>query len=95
MRFINKSIINLGDSMFKFSASLRKIIYATNAIESLNSALRKLSKNRSVFPSEKALLKATYLATERITRAWTKPLHGWTEAVAELQILFPNRFGID
>ena len=49
--------------MFKFSAEVRKVIYTTNAIESLNSSLRRLNSQRSVFPSDTALLKALYLAT--------------------------------
>lgn len=49
--------------IFKFSATVRKVIYTTNAIESLNSTYRKLNRQRSVFPSDTALLKALYLAT--------------------------------
>ena len=49
--------------IFKFSATVRKVIYTTNAIESLNSTYRKLNRQRSVFPSDNALLKALYLAT--------------------------------
>ena len=49
--------------IFKFSATVRKVIYTTNAIESLNSTYRKLNRQRSVFPSDTPLLKALYLAT--------------------------------
>ena len=54
--------------IFKFSKDVRKIIYTTNAIESLNSSYRKLNRQRSVFPSDKALLKALYLATFEATK---------------------------
>ena len=64
--------------IFKFSADVRKVIYTTNAIESLNSGYRRLNKQRSVFPSDTALLKALYLATHEITKKWTMPLRNWT-----------------
>ena len=57
--------------IFKFSADVRKVIYTTNAIESLNSGYRRLNKQRSVFPSDTALLKALYLATHEITKKWS------------------------
>lgn len=57
--------------IFKFSATVRKVIYTTNAIESLNSTYRKLNRQRSVFPSDTALLKALYLATFEATKKWT------------------------
>ena len=63
--------------MFKFSAEVRKVIYTTNAIESLNSAYRRLNRQRSVFPSASALLKALYLATYEVTKKWTIPLRNW------------------
>lgn len=59
--------------IFKFSKDVRKIIYTTNAIESLNSSYRKLNRQRSVFPSDQALLKALYLATFEATKKWTQP----------------------
>ena len=57
--------------IFKFSSDVRKVIYTTNAIESLNSTYRKLNRQRSVFPSDTALLKALYLATFEATKKWT------------------------
>ena len=61
--------------IFKFSSDVRKVIYTTNAIESLNSGYRRLNKQRSVFPSDTALLKALYLATHEIAKKWC-PLPG-------------------
>lgn len=57
--------------IFKFSTTVRKVIYTTNAIESLNSTYRKLNRQRSVFPRDTALLKALYLATFEATKKWT------------------------
>lgn len=63
--------------IFKFSSNVRKIIYTTNAIESLNSTIRRLNRQRSIFPSDTALLKALYLSTFEATKKWTRPLRGW------------------
>ena len=60
--------------IFKFSSNVRKIIYTTNAIESLNSTIRRLNRQRSVFPSDTALLKTLYLSTFEATKKWTMPL---------------------
>lgn len=77
--------------IFKFSADVRKVIYTTNAIESLNSGYRRLNKQRSVFPSDTALLKALYLATHEIAKKWTMPLRNWGRVLGELEIMYPNR----
>ena len=69
--------------IFKFSADVRKVIYTTNAIESLNSGYRRLNKQRSVFPSDTALLKALYLATHEIAKKWTMPLRNWGIVLGE------------
>ena len=77
--------------MFKFSLAVRKVIYTTNAIESLNSGYRRLNRNRSVFPSAASLLKALYLATAELTRKWTLPLRNWGQVYNELVIMYPDR----
>lgn len=77
--------------IFKFSAEVRKVIYTTNAIESLNSGYRRLNKQRSVFPSDTALLKALYLATTEISKKWTMPLRDWGKVLGELEIMYPDR----
>ena len=79
--------------IFKFFADVRKVIYTTNAIESLNSGYRRLNKQRSVFPSDTALLKALYLATHEITKKWTVPLRNWGRVLGELEIMYPDRLG--
>lgn len=77
--------------MFKFSREVRKVIYTTNAIESLNSGYRRLNRNRSVFPASQALLKALYLATFELTKKWTMPLRNWGVVYSELAIMYPGR----
>lgn len=63
--------------IFKFSPQTRKVIYTTNAIESLNSQFKKLNRNRSVFSTKLSLEKALYLSIERISRKWTHPIRNW------------------
>ena len=77
--------------IFKFSAEVRKVIYTTNAIESLNATYRKLNRQRSVFPSDTALLKALYLATFEATKKWTLPLRNWGQVYGELSIMYEGR----
>ena len=74
--------------IFKFSATVRKVIYTTNAIESLNSTYRKLNRQRSVFPSDTALLKALYLATFEATKKWTSTIQNWAQVYGELSIMY-------
>ena len=77
--------------MFKFSAEVRKVMYTTNAIESLNSVLRRLNSQRSVFPSDTALLKALYLATFEATKKWTTTIRNWAQVYGELSIMYEGR----
>ncbi|AEV70244.1 transposase [Acetivibrio clariflavus DSM 19732] len=77
--------------IFKFSADVRKVIYTTNAIESLNSTYRRLNSKRSVFPSDTALLKALYLATFEVTKKWTLPIRNWGKVYGELSIMYEGR----
>ena len=77
--------------IFKFSEKVRKVIYTTNAIESLNSTYRRLNRSRSVFPSETALLKALYLATLEATKNWMMPLRDWGKVWGELAIMYEDR----
>ena len=77
--------------IFKFSSDVRKVIYTTNAIESLNSTYRKLNRQRSVFPSDTALLKALYLATFEATKKWTVTIRNWGKVYGELSIMYEGR----
>lgn len=77
--------------IFKFSSDVRKVIYTTNAIESLNSTYRRLNRQRSVFPSDTALLKALYLATFEATKKWSLPVRNWGKVYGELSIMYEGR----
>ena len=77
--------------IFKFSSDVRSVIYTTNAIESLNSTYRKLNRQRSVFPSDQALLKALYLSTFEATKKWTMPIRNWGKVYGELSIMYEGR----
>lgn len=77
--------------IFKFSSEVRKVIYTTNAIESLNATYRRLNRQRSVFPSDTALLKALYLATFEATKKWTMAIRNWGRIYGELSIMYEGR----
>jgi len=77
--------------IFKFSSVVRKVIYTTNAIESLNSTYSKLNRQRSVFPSDTALLKALYLTTFEATKKWTATIRNWAQVYSELSIMYEGR----
>ena len=81
--------------MFKFSETARKVLYTTNAIESLNSGFRRLNRSRSVFPNDTSLLKALYLASHELTKKWTMPMRNWGAVYAELSIMYPGRLSGD
>lgn len=78
-------------SMFNYVPELRKIMYTTNAIESLNSAFRKFTKVRTVFPTDESLLKSLYLAQDKITAKWNVPYANWGIVYSSLQIVFEGR----
>ena len=73
--------------IFKFSKDVRTAFYTTNAIESLNASYRRLNRQRSVFTSSQALLKALYLATFEATKKWTMPIRNWGKVRGELTIM--------
>jgi transposase-like protein len=77
---------------FSYPPEIRKMIYTTNAIESLNMQLRKVIKNRGHFPSDEAATKLIYLALRNITKKWKKPPKSWSAAVRQFAIQFGERF---
>jgi len=77
--------------IFKYSDKVRRALYTTNAIESLNSQYRRINAGRPVFPSEDALRKALFLATRNITRKWTNKIRDWGQIYGELSIVFEGR----
>ena len=76
---------------FKFSQKIRKMIYTTNTIESLNSSYRRLNKARNVYPSADALMKVLYLSTKKVTKNWNYTQPEWGETLKELEIIFEGR----
>ena len=73
---------------------MRKVIYTTNAIESLNSCLRKIIKHRRVFSNDEAATKLIYLAVQNIAKKWTMPIQSWKAALNQFVILFENRIPV-
>lgn len=80
---------------FKYPPDIRRIIYTTNTVEGFNRQLRKVTKSKGVFPSEQALLKMIYLASEDIMKKWTSPLYNWALSAQQLAIYFPDRMQLD
>ena len=76
---------------FQFPEEIRKVIYTTNAIESLNYSLRKIIKNRSLFPNDEAVFKLLYLALKNIEKKWTMPIREWKRALQQFAIVFEGR----
>ena len=77
--------------LFNYPEEIRRAIYTTNAIESLNHSLRRVLKNKKAFPSEDALMKVLYLSLERASKKWTKPIKNWRPALAHFSIEFGDR----
>jgi putative transposase len=75
---------------FQFPEDIRKIIYTTNAVESLHMSLRKVTKNRGSFPNEEAAFKLLYLALRNVSKKWST-VQGWREAMRQFEIVFPGR----
>jgi transposase-like protein len=80
---------------FKYSEPIRRIIYTTNIIEGLHRQMRKVTKSRSMFPSDDALLKILYLVTQDISKKWQTPKWRWGEIISQLSIHFEGRIKID
>ena len=75
----------------QYPEAIRKIIYTTNSIELLNSQLRKVTKNKRVFPSDESVFKTLYLTINYITAKWIMPIRNWNEAMAHFLIKFEDR----
>jgi len=76
---------------FDYSPEIRKVIYTTNAIESLNYSLRRTLKTRGSFPNDDSILKILYLAINRVAKKWTMPIRNWKAALNQFVILFGDR----
>lgn len=78
-------------TLFEFPPAIRRAIYTTNAIESVNSVIRKFTRNRKIYPNEESALKIVYMAIREAAAKWTMPIHHWKQALNHLAILFENR----
>ena len=78
-------------TLFDYPDDIRKVIYTTNAIESLSSVIRKALKTRKLFPSDDAAMKVVYLAMESAAKKWTMPIRNWHSALNRFMIEFPDR----
>ena len=77
---------------FKYPEGIRKLIYTTNAMENFNRQLRKVSKNKTIFPNDCALQKSLYLAMVDASSKWTSRIRGWDQILSQLSIFFEGRF---
>ena len=79
------------NTLYHYPADIRKVIYTTNAIESLNSVIRKATRKRKLFPTDDAAKKVIYLAIEAASRKWTMPIRNWKPALNRFMIMFEDR----
>jgi len=77
--------------LFDYPPAIRRVIYTTNAIESLNYTLRKRLKTRGVFPNDESIVKVLYLALQNVAKKWTRPIRDWKAALNQFVILFGER----
>ena len=78
-------------TLFDYPPAIRRAIYTTNAIESINSVIRKFTRNRKIYPNEDSALKLIFMAIREASRRWTMPIHHWKQALNHFAILFENR----
>jgi putative transposase len=79
---------------FAYPKEIRRAIYTTNAIESMNNGLRKVTKNRGAFPNDEAAVKLLYMAIRNLMKKWTMPIQNWGTALNQLSIIFEGRVPI-
>jgi transposase-like protein len=79
------------NTLFKYPQDTRKAIYTTNAIESLNSVIRKATRKRKLFPTDDSAMKVIYLAIEAASKKWTMPIRNWKPALNRFMIMFEDR----
>jgi transposase-like protein len=78
-------------TLFEYPPEIRKVIYTTNAIESLNSVIRKATKRRKLFPSDDSAMKVVYLAIDQAAKKWTMPIRNWKPALNRFILEFGDR----
>jgi len=78
-------------TLFDFPPEIRKAIYTTNAIESVNSVIRKFTRNRKIYPNEQSALKLIYMAISEASKKWTRAIHHWKQALNHFAIMYEER----
>ena len=81
-------------AFFDFPDYIRKVIYTTNAVESINMSLRKVTKTRGSFPNDKAVYKMMYLAIQNISKKWTMSMQNWHQAINQFAIKYSDRVNL-
>lgn len=79
---------------FSYPYGIRRLIYTTNTVEAYHRQLRKVTKTKTVFPTDDSLRKIIYLATQNITKKWTMPLKNWAECISQFVIQFGDRLNV-
>lgn len=79
---------------FDYPPEIRKVIHTTNAIESLNASLRKITKTRRSFPTDDSVMKILYLALHQISKKWTMPIRDWKAAMSQFMIMYSDRVSL-
>ena len=82
-------------TLFDFPPAIRRVIYTTNAIESVNSVIRKFTRNRKIYPNEESALKIVYMAIHEAAKRWTMPIRHWKQALNHFAILYEGRMPED
>jgi putative transposase len=82
-------------TFFEFPEQIRRLIYTTNAVESVHRQLRKVTKNKSVFPTDESLVKMLFLAIRDVSKKWTMPMHGWKTIISYLSVTYGERLTLE
>ena len=80
------------EPLFELPAEIRKCIYTSNAVESVNSALRKVTRGKGSFPSQASVFKVLFLRIKELTEKWKKPIQNWKTIQSQLMELFGDRY---
>lgn len=78
-------------TFFDYPPAIRKVVYTTNAIESIQAQLRKVTKKHGAFPTHDSVRKVLYLALQKASERWTMPIRDWPQALYHLSLVFPDR----
>ena len=91
---VGKQLLEL-TTYFRYPRDIRRLIYTTNTVEGYHRQLRKVTKTKTAYPSDDALLKIIYLATMDITKKWTMPVREWANCMSQFVLKFGDRMEVD